>query len=327
MVTKDYTCPMHPDVQRAQPGLCPQCGMQLVPTAKKTDQPAGAEHKRHEHGHHSKNIFRTRFWVSLVLTIPVLALSDFFSALLPARLVDFPGSAYVPAVLTTIIFFYGGGIFITSAYRELRARLPGMMTLIALATSVAYVYSLVVIATGKTNTLFWELATLITVMLLGHWMEMRAVSSAQRALSALSKLLPDTAEVQRDGVSVVLPIKEIQRDDIVLVKPGGTVPVDGVVTEGLSEVDESLLSGETSPVAKAAGDQCIAGSLNGDGALSIRVTKIGSETFLAGIQKLVAQAQASKSRLQLLSDRAALYLTGIAIVTGGATLVTWLLIA
>lgn len=284
--------------------------------------------RKHDiHTGHSINIFKAKFWASLLLSIPIVAYSDVAQQVFRYQAPAFPGSAYLQFVLASIIFFYGGSIFIASAYRELKVRLPGMMTLIALAISVAYAYSVAVTFFGGGETLYWELATLITIMLLGHWIEMRAVSGAQGALQELSKLLPDQAEVIRGGTSEIIPLSELQKGDLVLVKPGGRIPADGVVEDGVSEVNESIVTGESKPVSKTSGSGVIAGTTNGDGSLKLRITKIGEETFLAGVMRLVAEAQASKSRLQMLSDRAAFYLTIIAVVAGGITLISWLSIA
>lgn len=281
--------------------------------------------KTHDkHKGHSTNIFKMKFWVSFVLSIPIVAYSDIAQKLLNWEAPRFFGSEYLPLILSSIIFFYGGWIFITSAYRELKAKLPGMMTLIALAITTAYVYSVAVVLIGEGETLFWELATLITIMLLGHWLEMRAVSGAQSALKELSKLLPDKAEVIRDGAIITVSLEEVKVGDLVLVKPGGKIPTDGVIKEGMSQVNESIATGESRPVSKKQNDEVIAGTTNGDGSLTIMVTKIGADTFLSGVMRLVAEAQGSKSRLQVLSDRAAYYLTIIAVVTGGITLATWL---
>jgi len=272
-------------------------------------------------------MFKKKFWVSLLLSIPVVAYSDMAKTFFGYQAPPFAGSNYIPFALASIIFFYGGWIFIASAYRELKAKLPGMMTLIALAISVAYLYSLAVTFLGGGEALFWELATLITIMLLGHWLEMRAVSGAQSALQELSQLLPDQAEVVRNGKTELIPLVELQKGDTVLVRPGGRIPADGMVLEGISDVNESIATGESKPVPKKEKDAVIAGTTNGDGSLTIAVTKIGNETFLAGVMRLVAEAQISKSRLQMLSDRAAFYLTVIAVVAGGITLASWLAVA
>ena len=318
-----YTCPMHPKVVSDKPGMCRECGMNLVPAKQKAKKEA--DHEGHDtHAGHATNIFKVKFWVSLALSIPIVLYSDIAQKLLDWEAPQFFGSEYLPLILSSIIFFYGGGIFIASAYRELKARLPGMMTLISLAITTAYVYSVAIVFIGEGETLFWELATLITIMLLGHWLEMRAVSGAQGALQELSKLLPDQAEVMRNGKMETIALSELMKGDLMLVKPGGRIPADGIVKDGVSDVNESIATGESKPVPKKEGDAVIAGTTVGDGSLQVTVTKIGDETFLAGVMRLVAQAQSSKSRLQMLSDRAAYYLTLIAVVTGGITFATWL---
>jgi len=286
-----YTCPMHPNIVQDKPGMCPECGMNLVQSEKRKVQKEHTEHDKHQ-GHHTED-FLKKFWISLVLTVPVVIWRD-------ARWVTF--------VLGSFVFWYGGWIFLASAWRELRARLPGMMTLIALAIISAYSYSVYVTLSGMTMALYWELTTLITIMLLGHWIEMRAVSGAQGALKELSKLMPD------EKVSV---------GDVVTVKPGGRVPADGIIVDGESEVNEAMITGESAPVAKKSGSKVIAGTINGDGAFNMKVTEVGERTFLAGVMRLVREAQASKSRLQMLSDKAALYLTGVAVLSAIITAIAW----
>jgi len=299
--------------------------MKLVLTNKSQEKYSHEGHNKH--AGHSTNIFKNKFWVSFILSIPVVLYSDIVKILFGWQAPAFTGSEYLPLTFSTIIFFYGGWIFLTSAKRELQARLPGMMTLISLAITVAYSYSLYITFTGGTETLFWELSTLITIMLLGHWIEMRAVTGAQGALKELSKLLPDQAEVLRDGKTVVVPLSEVKEGDTVIARPGSKIPTDGTIIEGLSEIDESLTTGESKPVSKKVGDSVIAGTINGDGSLQIKVTNIGEKTFLAGVMRLVAKAQSSKSRLQLLSDRAAFFLTILAISVGGVTLASWLILS
>ena len=273
-------------------------------------------------GHHMPD-FLTKFWVVLALSVPIIAYSDlpeqFFGWTAPA----FPGSEYLQLLLGSIVFFYGGLVFLIGAASELRARLPGMMTLIALAIVAAYLWSVYAVITGE-EPLFWELATLIGVMLIGHFVEMKAVLSAKGALRELAKLLPDSVEVIRDEKPATISLNELREGDIALVRPGGKIPADGVVDEGESDVDESLVTGESRPVAKSAGSEVIGGSVNGDGALRVRIAKIGEHTFLAGVMRLVAEAEASKSRLQLLSDRAAFYLTLLAVGAGSITFIVWL---
>ena len=317
-----YTCPMHPEIRQDKPGMCPECGMQLVPAKKnKSDMDHGTHDK---HAGHSTAMFLRKFWVSLILTIPVVLYADVLKTIFKWSLPAFPGLEYMPLILGSIVFFYGGWVFLAGAVREIQGRLPGMMTLIGIAISAAYLWSVYAIFAGA-ETLFWELTTLITIMLLGHWIEMRAVSGAQGALKELSKLLPDTAEVIRDGKTEIIALSELKENDVVLVKPGTKIPADGTIIEGDSDVNESMMTGESKPVSKKEGDQVIAGSINGDGALKVRVANIGEKTFLAGVMRLVAEAQASKSRLQILSDRAAFYLTIVAVSGGVITLIAWLL--
>lgn len=316
-----YTCPMHPEVRRDKPGMCPECGMNLVPVKekKKGDERAA----RDKHVGHSTAMFFRKFWVSLALTVPVVLYADVVEKIFKWSPPEFIGLEYLPFVLGTIVFFYGGWIFLAGAWREIQGRLPGMMTLIGIAISAAFLWSVYAVFAGE-ETLFWELTTLITIMLLGHWLEMRAVSGAQGALKELSKLLPDTAEVIRDGNIGTIPLSELRENETVLARPGAKIPADGIIIDGESDVNESLITGESKPVSKKQGDGVIAGTINGDGALKIKVTQIGEKTFLAGVMRLVAEAQASKSRLQMLSDRAAFYLTIIAITGGLITLIAWL---
>ena len=322
-----YTCPMHPEIQQEKPGMCPECGMNLISQKSKVKsenyKSKAENHDRHA-GHQTES-FLKKFWIALALTVPILAYSELFEKVFGAPLPDFPGRPWVILALGSLVFFYSGWIFLASSYRELKARLPGMMTLIALAITAAYAFSVFQVLRGEPHNLFWELSTLIAIMLLGHWIEMRAVQGAQGALKELAKLLPDTAEVLRGGASSIIPISELREGDIVLVKPGGKIPADGTVTEGDSDVNESIVTGESRPVSKTKGSAVIAGSINGDGSLKITVAKIGEHTFLAGVMRLVADAQASKSRLQMLSDRAAFVLTVVAVAAGGLTFFVWIL--
>lgn len=279
-------------------------------------------HDQHA-GHHTADFFK-KFWIALLLTVPILGYSEIFEVAFGTTLPVFPGHELFILILGSIVFFYCGRVFLLGAYRELTARLPGMMTLIALATTTAYLWSVYATFAGE-HTLFWELSTLIAIMLLGHWVEMRAVQGAKGALRELAKLLPDAALVVRDGKETEILLSELKVGDTIVIKPGAKVSADGEVIEGESEVNESIITGESRPVLKTKGSEGIAGSTNGDGALTIRVTKIGEQTFLAGIMRLVAEAERSKSKLQLLADRAALWLTGIAISGGVITLAAWLI--
>jgi P-type Cu2+ transporter len=277
-----------------------------------------------KHAGHSVAMFRDRFWLSLLLTIPTLIWGHMLQRVFGYTAPHFPGGHYVPAVFGTAVFLYGGLPFIQGAVRELRARLPGMMTLIALAITVAFVFSAAVTLGFPGMPLWEELATLVTIMLLGHWIEMRSISQAQGAVKELAKLLPNTA-VRVNGEQLEeVPIQDVREGDLLLVRPGASVPADGVVRQGSSSVDESMLTGESRPVAKKEGDKVIAGTINSSGALRVEVTAIGQGTALAGIVRLVEQAQASRSRAQALADRAAFLLTVVAIVAGAVTLVAWL---
>lgn len=317
-----YTCPMHPEVQQDRPGMCPECGMNLVPAKRKTSK---TDHEgRDKHAGHSTAMFFRKFWVSLLLTIPVVLYADVIEKIFKWSPPDFPGSEYLPFIFGSIVFFYGGWVFLAGAWREIQARLPGMMTLVGIAISAAYVWSVYAVIAND-ETLFWELTTLITIMLFGHWLEMRAVSGAQGALKELSKLLPDAAEVIHNGKTEKIALSELKENDIVLVRPGAKIPADGIISDGESDVNESLVTGESKPVSKKESDSVIAGTINGDGALKIKVSNIGEKTFLSGVMRLVAEAQASKSRLQMLSDRAAFYLTIVAVAGGGITFVAWLI--
>lgn len=280
-----------------------------------------ANHNKHEG--HTVNMFRDRFWWSLILSIPVVLYSPMVQGWFRFTMPDFPGSLWLPLILGTIIFFYGGMVFVKSAVGELKDRQPGMMTLISLAISVAFLYSLYATVAGSGDALWWELATLITIMLLGHWLEMRAVMGAQGALRELAKLLPDTAEIIRNNQIQTVPLEQLRVGDVFFVKPGGKVAADGKIVEGKSEIDESMITGESKPAGKSVNDEVIAGTINGDGSLTVQVTKIGEQTFLAGVMRLVKEAQTSKSKLQILSDRAAFYLTIIALFSGAVTFILW----
>jgi P-type Cu2+ transporter len=291
-------------------------------------------HDSHEdHGHdahagHSVDMFRSRFWLSLVLTLPVVFWSGHIQMLLGYTAPTFPGSRWIGPLLGTFVFVYGGWVFIQGAGRELRAKLPGMMTLISLAIVVAFVFSWVVeLGLIETDPLWWELATLVTIMLLGHWIEMRSIDQAQGALQELARLLPDTARrIGDNGAEEDVAVADLARGDIVLVRPGESIPVDGVVRKGRSDLNESMITGESRPVRKGEGDEVIAGTINGQGSLRVEVTGSGDETKLSGIMRLVADAQKSKSRAQHLADRAAQMLTGVAIVAALITLAVWQLV-
>ncbi len=284
----------------------------------------GSDHSAHaDHTGHEER-FRRRFWVSLVLSIPVLIYSPSVQAWFDFTAPPFPGSGWIAPVLSVVIFFYGGFPFLSMAVPELRMQKPGMMTLISLAISVAFFYSLAVLFLLEGDTFWWELVLLIDVMLLGHWMEMRSIRQASGALGELAKLMPDTAElIDAEGAVKQVPVSKLQPGELVLVRPGANVSADGVVEEGESDINEALITGESVPVKKSAGDSVIAGTINGDGSLRVRVKATGDETALAGIMRLVLEAQQSKSNTQVLADKAAGWLFYIAIFAALATAVVW----
>ncbi len=279
---------------------------------------AHVDHAGHE------QMFRQRFWVCLVLSIPVLLYSPMLQTWFRFRLPAFPGSQWIGPLFSIIVFLYGGVPFLQMALPELRVRQPGMMTLISLAISVAFVYSVAATFIAPETGFFWELVTLIDIMLLGHWIEMRSVRQASGALSELAKLMPDTAErIRPDGGTETVPADELRNDDVVLVRPGGSVPADGEVTEGESDVNEAMITGESRPVKKRPGERVIAGTINGDGSLRVKVTATGQQTALAGIMRLVREAQQSKSRTQVLADKAAGWLFYVALGVAVITAIAW----
>lgn len=286
------------------------------------------DHKGHDqHAGHSPKMFRDKFWLSFAFTLPVVFWSAHVQELLGYRAPEFLASPWISPVLATAIFLYGGLVFLQGAWRELRARLPGMMTLISLAISVAFIFSWVVqLGFIDAGALWWELATLVTIMLLGHWIEMRSILQAQGALQELAKLLPDTATRITGETEETVPVSALNEGDVVLVRPGERLPADGIIRKGESALNEAMLTGESRPVKKKEGDEVIAATINGEGSLRVEITGTGDKTKLSGIMRLVADAQKSKSRAQHLADRAAQILTGVAILSGLVTLVVWQLL-
>jgi P-type Cu2+ transporter len=286
------------------------------------DHAAPAAHDRH--AGHSVEMFRRKLWGTLLLSIPTVVWAPMIQQWLGYQAWGgATGSRVVPALFGTLVFAYGGWVFVKGARDELADRRPGMMTLIALAISVAFAWSLAVTAGFPGADLWWELATLVTIMVLGHWIEMRSIAQAQGALQELAKLLPDTAVRIIGERTEVVPLSALREGDLVLVRPGATIPADGSVRDGSSDVNESMITGESRPVPKPAGSGVIAGTVNGSGSLRVEVTRLGEKTALAGIMRLVAQAQSSRSRAQALADRAAFFLTIVAVVAAVATLVGW----
>lgn len=281
-------------------------------------------HHHDKHAGHSPDMFRSKFWLSLFLSIPVVFWAAHIQELLGYTAPTFAGTAWIPPAFATFVFFYGGGVFLRSASHELRDRLPGMMTLISLAIVVAFAFSWVVeLSLLDAQPLWWELATLVTIMLLGHWIEMRSIHQAQGALEELAKLLPDTATRLTEDGEEKIPASELRIGDRILVRPGESVAADGKVLSGSSDVNESMITGESKPVAKNEGDAVIAGTVNGSGSLRVEVSGTGEDTKLSGIMRLVSDAQVSKSRSQHLADRAAQLLTWVAIGSGLVTLLAW----
>jgi Cu2+-exporting ATPase len=282
------------------------------------------EHTGHdEHAGHSVAMFRDRFWLSLLLTIPVLVWSEMVQEWLGYTAPSFPLSVRIPAILGTVIFVYGGMPFLKGGVQELRDRQPGMMLLISLAIVVAFVASLASEFDWLDLEFWWELALLIDVMLLGHWQEMKAIGQASGALEALAALLPDEAEMVHGAEIHTVAVSDLRPRDVVLVRPGGRVPADGMVIEGDASFDESMVTGESRTVRRSSGDHVVAGTVATDNSVRIEVEAVGDETALAGIQRLVREAQASRSRAQALADRAAAMLFYIAVAAGALTFVVW----
>ena len=287
---------------------------------------SGSDHPdHHDHHAHMAADFRKRFWISLGLTLPILSLSPMLQTLVGLReVVRFTGDIYVLFGFSSAVFWYGGWPFLKGFIEEIKSRRPGMMTLISVAIATAYLYSGAVVfgLTGK--MFFWELATLVDIMLLGHWIEMKSVMGASRALEELAKLMPSDAHlVMPDGSVKDVPLGELKADDKVLIKPGEKIPADGVIVDGESSVDEAMLTGESTPVTKKTGGKVIGGAINGEGSLTIEVKSTGKDSFLSQVIDLVKQAQESKSKTQDLANTAALWLTIIALGGGVITFLIW----
>lgn len=330
---------MHPQILKDEPGKCPLCGMNLIPLGG-TARPEKDEHSHHHqnHGHHSESHssaagfdkhaghhtpdFLKRFWITLVLSVPVLLLSHMIQQWLGFT-IAFQGDKYVLLVLGSIIYFYGGMPFFKGFLGEVKAGAIGMMTLVALAITVAYVYSVAVVFGLPGMDFFWELATLIVIMLLGHWLEMRSQMAASKALQSLVALLPNDVTVEHNGSPVKIKLEQLKNGDTVIIRPGEKVAADGLIVEGSSYLNESMLTGESVPVRKESGGKVIAGSINGDGALKIKATGVGKDSYLNKVINLVQDAQAAKSNTQNLADKVAKWLTIVAIVVGVGTFAYW----
>ena len=330
---------MHPQILKDEPGKCPLCGMNLIPlggTARPEKDEHSHHHQNHDHhsesdssaagfdkhaGHHTPD-FLKRFWITLVLSVPVLQLSHMIQQWLGFT-IAFQGDKYVLLVLGSIIYFYGGMPFFKGFLGEVKAGAIGMMTLVAVAITVAYVYSVAVVFGLPGMDFFWELATLIVIMLLGHWLEMRSQMAASKALQSLVALLPNDVTVEQNGSPVKIKLEQLKNGDTVIIRPGEKVAADGLIVEGSSYLNESMLTGESVPVRKESGGKVIAGSINGDGALKIKATGVGKDSYLNKVINLVQDAQAAKSNTQNLADKVAKWLTIVAIVVGVGTFAYW----
>ncbi len=312
-----YTCPMHPHILRDAPGKCPLCGMTLEPVANT------ASGKHNKHSGMIAN-FRKRFYAVLVLTIPIMLLSQMIQHWLNIH-ISFPGSKYVLLALSSFVFFYGGWPFLKGLVDEAKAKNPGMMFLIGFAITVAYAYSVAIVFGLQGMDFFWELATLILIMLLGHWIEMKSVAGASRELELLVQLMPSEAHKVNGEMMVDVKTDTLKEGDSILIKPGDKVAADGIIDDGETYLNESMLTGESKPVQKIKGEKVIAGSINGNGAIKVIVSHGAKDSYLSQVIKLVQDAQNSKSNTQLLADKAAKWLTIIAIVAGISTFLYWYL--
>jgi Cu2+-exporting ATPase len=336
-----YTCPMHPEVISHKPGNCLKCGMTLVPVNQKHQQEKmhhvhnmthGIDHSMHNmntpmgHSGHDHQAmiedFRKRFYVVLVLTVPIMLLSQMIQHWFNIHF-SFTGSQYLLLAFSSVVFFYGGLPFLKGWLDEMKMWKPGMMTLIGFAITVAYMYSVATVFGLRGMDFFWELATLILIMLLGHWIEMKSIAGASRELELLVQLMPSDAHLVHNDHVLDVKTETLKENDIILVKPGEKIPADGIITEGESSLNESMLTGESKPVQKKKNAKVIAGSINGNGSLKIAVLHSSKDSYLAQVIKLVQDAQKSKSKTQLLADKAAQWLTIIAIAAGISTFLIW----
>jgi P-type Cu2+ transporter len=288
------------------------------------------DHRNH-HDHHAHMVedFRKRFWITLAITIPILILSPMIQELLGLReWLRFSGDGYVVFTLATIVYFYGGWPFLKGLYDEVKQRIPGMMTLVAVAITAAYVYSSATVFGLEGEPFFWELSTLVAIMLVGHWIEMKSVMGASKALEELAKLMPSTAHKRLDDGSIKdIPVEEIKGGDQLVIKPGEKLPSDGTIVDGSTTIDESMLTGESVPVSKQEGDTVIGGAVNAEGSITVEVTKTGKDTYLSQVMKLVEEAQTTKSKTQNLANKAAFWLTIIALGGGTITFLVWFVFA
>lgn len=327
-----YTCPMHPQVMQDNPGNCPICGMRLVlANSKKENGDSNHQHSSnssmgHEGHDHNKMIsdFKKRFYVISGLTIPIMLLSTMIQHFMGVNW-EFAGSQYILLALSTVVFFYGGWPFLRGMIDEIKVRNPGMMFLIGFAITVAYIYSVAIVFGLQGMDFFWELVTLILIMLLGHWIEMKSVAGASKELELLVQLMPAEAHMVMPGMIHNVKTDTLKANDVILVKPGEKVAADGIILDGETYLNESMLTGESKPILKTKGDKVIAGAINGNGSIKVTVSHPAKDSYLSQVIKLVDDAQKSKSKTQLLADRAARWLTIIALVAGVVTFLYWYL--
>ena len=330
MQHQQYTCPMHPQIVEEKPGNCPICGMALVLVESVTksahDHHGSNPSMGHEGHNHNAMIadFKKRFYVVLILTVPIMLLSEMIQHFMGVDW-QFAGSKYILFALSTIVFIYGGFPFLKGLVDEVRAKNIGMMFLIAFAITVAYIYSVAIVFGLQGMDFFWELATLILIMLLGHWIEMKSVAGASKELELLVQLMPADAHMVMPDMVHDVKTDTLKQNDIILVKPGEKVAADGIILEGESYLNESMLTGESKPIQKVKGDKVIAGAINGNGSIKVTVSHAAKDSYLSQVIKLVDDAQKSKSNTQLLADKAAKWLTIIALVAGISTFFAWYL--
>lgn len=324
-INKSYTCPMHPEIQSNDPGTCSKCGMALVKNGKMEAQ-HNREMNHEDHHRMMEKDFKKRFFIILPITIIIMLLSPNIQKWMGFS-ISFPLENIFVLTIATFVFFVGGKPFFNAAKDEIRSKNLGMMTLVSIAVIVGYAFSVAATFLFNGESMYWEISTLILVFLLGHWLEMRAVRGTTGALAELAKLIPPLAHLIKNGNVIDIETEKIVIGDKVLVKPGEKIPVDGIVREGESSINEAMITGESMPITKIKGDKVIGGTINQDGSLTIEVTKTGKDTAISQIIELVKKAQSSKPNIQHLADKAASVLTVVAIIAGVISFVSWLFVS